>query len=315
MSTLATREMGRTGLQVTSLGYGAMELRGAPRGRQVEPGQVEFMLNNVLDSGINYIDTSIDYGESEESIGKYISHRRSEYYLATKCGCLVGAPPPTGGQRAPHLYTRKNITAGVEQSLARMKTDYIDVMQFHSGPGPSRNNLHEPTRQTLEENGLIDLLLDLKREGKIRFLGMSSTLPNLVDHIAMGVFDVFQIPYSALQRQHEDIITKAAQAGAGIVIRGGAAKGSPSDGKQQTDTWELWQKAKLDDILDDMTRMEFILRYTFTHPAMHTTIVGTINPEHLRDNLHALKKGPLPLDIYDEAQRRLAAAGTAPQGN
>ena len=305
MSTLATREMGRTGLQVTSLGYGAMELRGATRGRQVEPGQVEFMLNNVLDSGINYIDTSIDYGESEESIGKYISHRRSEYYLATKCGCLVAGTPYPEGQSFPHVFTKQNITAGVEQSLARMKTDYIDIMQFHGGP----------SKKTLEEDNAIETLLDLKREGKIRFLGMSSTLPNLVDHIAMGVFDVFQIPYSALQRQHEDIITKAAQAGAGIVIRGGAAKGSPSDGKQQTDTWKLWQKAKLDDILDDMTRMEFILRYTFTHPAMHTTIVGTINPEHLRDNLHALQKGPLPQDIYDEAQRRLAAAGTAPQGN
>src|SRR5437764_14995597 len=77
----AKRELGRTGLQVTTLGYGAMELRGAPRARDITEEQAETILNKVLDSGINYIDTSIDYGLSEERIGRYISHRRAEYYL------------------------------------------------------------------------------------------------------------------------------------------------------------------------------------------------------------------------------------------
>jgi len=91
---VAKRQLGRTGLEVTALGYGAMELRGAPRARDITEAQAETILNKVLDAGINYIDTSIDYGLSEERIGRYISHRRSEYYLASKCGCLVGAPPP-----------------------------------------------------------------------------------------------------------------------------------------------------------------------------------------------------------------------------
>ena len=77
--TVAKREFGRTGLQVTTLGYGAMELRGAPRARDITERQAETILNEVLDSGINYIDTSIDYGLSEERIGRYISHRRAEY--------------------------------------------------------------------------------------------------------------------------------------------------------------------------------------------------------------------------------------------
>jgi aryl-alcohol dehydrogenase-like predicted oxidoreductase len=89
---VAKRELGRTGLQVTTLGYGAMELRGAPRARDITEAQAETILNKVLDAGINYIDTSIDYGLSEERIGRYISHRRTEYYLASKCGCLVGRP-------------------------------------------------------------------------------------------------------------------------------------------------------------------------------------------------------------------------------
>jgi aryl-alcohol dehydrogenase-like predicted oxidoreductase len=109
----------------------------------------------------------------------YMSHRRDEYYLASKCGCLVGAPPAPRGQSSPHVFTRENIVAGVEQSLTRMKTDHLDVVQFHSSP----------SRQTLQAQGALDALLELKEAGKVRFVGMSGTLPNLTDHIAMGVFE------------------------------------------------------------------------------------------------------------------------------
>ena len=303
MADLAKRQLGRTGLQVTMLGYGAMELRGAPRARDISDGQAETILRAALDAGINYIDTSIDYGLSEERIGRYIAHRRDNYYLASKCGCLVGAQPAPRGERSPHVFSRENIIAGVEQSLRRMKTDYLDVVQFHISP----------SRQTLEENGALDALLQLQAAGKVRFIGMSGTLPNLRDHIAMGIFDVFQVPYSAVEREHEDAISRAAEAGAGIVIRGGAAKGAPSTEKQTGLQWDRWQRAQLDDLLDGMTSVEFVLRFTFSHPHMQTTIVGTVNPAHLQANLVALEKGPLPSDVYVEAKRRLGAAGLMPQ--
>src|SRR5215510_9013894 len=108
-----------------------------------------------------------------------------------------------------------------------MKTDFLDVVQFHASP----------SRQTLEEQGALDALLALRDAGKVRFIGMSGTLPNLTDHIAMGVFDVFQIPYSAVEREHEAAIAIAAQKGAGIVIRGGAAKGAPTEGKHEGTQW------------------------------------------------------------------------------
>jgi len=142
---------------------------------------------------------------------------------------------------------------------------------------------------------------------------MSGTLPHVIDHIAMGVFDVFQIPYSAVEREHEAAITAAAQMGAGIVIRGGAAKGAPTEGRQSGLQWERWRRAHLDDLLDGMTPMEFILRFTFRNPDLDTTIVGTINPAHLQTNLDILNKGPLPPDLYEEAKRRLATAGSIPQ--
>ena len=302
MTSLPKRQLGRTGLHVTTLGYGAMELRGAPRGRDVTDAQAETILHAVLDAGINYIDTSIDYGVSEERIGRYIGDRRAEYYLASKCGCLVGAPPAPRGQTSPHVFTRDNILRGVEQSLRRMRTDHLDVLQFHISP----------SRKTLEENGALDTALELKRTGTTRFLGMSGTIPHLADHIAMGVFDVFQIPYSAVEREHEALITAAARAGAGIVIRGGAAKGAPTEGKHEGVRWDRWRQVALDDLLDGMTSMEFILRFTFTHPDMHTNIVGTINPDHLRHNAEVVRRGPLPPHVYGEAKRRLEAAGSKP---
>jgi aryl-alcohol dehydrogenase-like predicted oxidoreductase len=303
MADLPKRELGRTGLQVTMLGYGAMELRGAPRARDITELQAETILNAVLDAGINYIDTSIDYGLSEERIGRYIGHRRDDYYLASKCGCLVGAPPSPPGQRSSHIFTRENIVAGVEQSLRRMKTDHLDVVQFHSSP----------SQRTLAENGAVEALLELKNAGKVRFIGMSGTFPHLTDHIAMGVFDVFQIPYSAVEREHEAAISAASEAGAGIVIRGGAAKGAPAPGKQAGMQWDRWQRAGLDELLQGMPAVEFVLRFTFSHPDMDTTIVGTVNPAHLDANVAMLGKGPLPPDLYAEARRRLDSAGLAAQ--
>src|ERR1700687_1651083 len=91
MSELPRRMLGRTGLNVTTLGYGAMELRGAPSGPAVADTTAEKVLNAVLDADINFIDTSIDYGQSEELIGRLIAHRRREYFLASKCGCVPGA--------------------------------------------------------------------------------------------------------------------------------------------------------------------------------------------------------------------------------
>src|SRR5207247_262166 len=92
MTTLPRRVLGRTGLEVTILGYGAMELRGAPTGPEISDDQAERVLNATLDAGINFIDTAPDYGGSEERIGASIAHRRAEYFLASKFGCV-----PRGG--------------------------------------------------------------------------------------------------------------------------------------------------------------------------------------------------------------------------
>src|SRR6201995_5445953 len=89
---ITTRTLGRTGADVTLLSYGAMELRGQPRGPEIADEDAGRLLNSVLDGGINLIDTSPDYGRSEELIGRYLGQRRDEFFLASKCGCPLNAP-------------------------------------------------------------------------------------------------------------------------------------------------------------------------------------------------------------------------------
>jgi len=286
---MVRRILGRTGLRVTPLGHGAMEIRGPPiwGGRPVTDRQAERILNAVLDAGINFIDTAYDYGLSEEYIGRFLSHRREEYYLATKCGCTV----VNAGDHddTPHVWTRENLLHNIETSLRRMKTDYVDVWQFHN-----------PSVEEVRAGDLVRVMEEVRSAGKVRWIGVSSKLPEIIPFIQWGVFDTFQIPYSGLERAHEKMITAAARAGAGTIIRGGVARGAP-------------EAARLDELrAPGESRTAFLLRFTLSHPDLHTTIVGTMNPDHLAQNLRAAETGPLPPDVYAEAKRRLDAAGERP---
>ena len=287
--------LGRTGLEVTQLGYGSMGIRG-PRTwgiRVVSEQEAESFLNGVLDAGINFIDTSPDYGISEQRIGQYISSRRSEFYLATKCGCSY--TQHEDHLEVAHVWKKEVIERNIETSLRRLRTDYVDILQFHGGDA-----------ETLQREGLIDVLVSLREQGLIRWIGMSSSLPRLPALIELGIFDTFQIPYSCLAPEHDQWITRAAESGAGVIIRGGIAQGGPDAEIQRPALNDVWKGANLDEVLTgDMSRAELILRYTLAHPHCDTTIIGTCNPHHCSENQRALQKGPLPDDLYREVTRRV----------
>jgi aryl-alcohol dehydrogenase-like predicted oxidoreductase len=280
-----------------------MEIRG-PRvwsGRPITDGDAQRILNAVLDAGINFIDTSYDYGLSEEYIGKFISHRRSEYFLATKCGCT--SVNKGDHDDTPHVWTRENLLHNIETSLRRMNTDHVDLWQ-----------LHNPTAEEARAGDLVAVLQEVRRSGKALHIGISSTLPHIAEYITMGVFESFQIPYSGLERRHEEAIAKAAQSGAGVIVRGGVARGEPGAGLGAADRWDIFAKARLADLLaPGEDRTGFLLRFTISHPGMHTAIVGTKNPDHLASNVKAIQAGKLPPDVYEEAKRRLSEAGEKPE--
>ena len=99
-------------------------------------------------------------------------------------------------------------------------------------------------------------------------------------------------------------------------MRGGVARGEPGEGqgRHSEDAWEKFEKAKLSELLDlDESPTAFLLRYTITHPHCHTTIVGTLVRSHLEDNLKTVARGPLSVEVYQEAKKRLDAIGESPK--
>ncbi|MDB4749758.1 aldo/keto reductase [Rubripirellula sp.] len=290
--------LGRTGLSVSCLGYGSMGIRGPKTWgvRTVDDEHAEKILNSVLDMGINFIDTAPDYGISEERIGRFLSTRRNEYYLATKCGCVY--TQHKDHLEIDHQWRKDVIERNLHDSLQRLQTDHIDLLQFHGGDA-----------ETLEREGLLSQLQDFRSQGLIHHIGVSSKIPHLAGLIDLNFFDTFQIPYSCLSPEHGDLITRAAQSGAGIIIRGGIAHGGPDAEIQRPALNDVWSRAKLDELIPKgMTRAELILRYTLSHPHCHTTIVGTCDPQHLAENVTASRLGSLPEPIYREISARTQQA-------
>ncbi len=301
---MQTRPLGKTNLDVTVIGYGAMELR------HVDPATGARLLNAALDGGIHYIDTSPDYGASEEFIGQAISHRRDEFVLASKCGCNIddaGRGIPT----LKHMWTRAKLTENIERSLRLLQTDHIDVWQLH---GPFLQELPGGPR-----DDVIETMLECKRQGKVRAIGISFKTGGKTDpeqppsgygslapaFLAWNVFDMVQIVYGGLELGNGHIIRAAASEGVGVVARGVARKYGPDYG-------EMFARARLNELgAPGESMTDFLIRLTLSHAGVSTLIIGTRNLDHLAANIRAANQGPLPAATYVEAQRRLAAIGVA----
>lgn len=301
MSDLERRRLGDDGPPVTVLGFGAMELRGEPHRnpRPLDESVAAEVLNTVLDEGINFIDTSVDYALSEERIGRHISSRRDEYILASKAGCPLGFHPDAPPGPLPHDYSPANIRAGVEQSLRRLRTDRLDLVQLHISP----------SLEVLQRDGAVETLSTLRDEGKIVAFGVSSTLPNIDDHLRIDDFSAFQVPFSALERELETRIGLAGQCGFGIIVRGGVAQAGKREKTTADGRTVTWADTGLEELRDSDTEQDFLVRYAIATPGVTTIIAGTANPDHVRDNVRAARRGPLSDDVYAEAQRRLDDAG------
>jgi aryl-alcohol dehydrogenase-like predicted oxidoreductase len=300
------RNFGRTNLAVTVLGYGAMELRSL-----AEP-EANRLLNSVLDQGINYIDTSPDYGPSEELIGKTIAHRRDEYFLASKCGCNIDIAGK--GQTPGHIFNRHQLVWNIENSLRLLKTDHLDVWQLHG-------TLPEELPGGGEDDA-IKTMQQLKKQGKVRWIGVSFKNGGSADPLypagythkyfdfmqSLGVFDMMQMVYGGLVRLNETIIKRAAEGGLGVVVRGVVKNYAP-------DFPERFVKAGLAELCEPGESMsQFLLRFAMNQAGMSTTIIGTKNAGHLAENIQAAERGKLSESVYAEAVKRLDAAGFKADG-
>ena len=160
------------------------------------------MLNTLLDSGVNYIDTAPCYGESEETLGKYISHRRDEYWLTSKCGHAAG------DVTAPE-WTAAAVTQGIDQSLRRMQTDHLDLVHIHTCEV-----------DVLRQGDVVRALQDAQRNGKTRYIGYSGDNDAALEAIGMGVFATLLTSFNVVDQSALDEILPAAEAaGMGIIAK------------------------------------------------------------------------------------------------
>jgi aryl-alcohol dehydrogenase-like predicted oxidoreductase len=275
------RYLGRTGVSVSNLCLGAMMF-----GEWGNPDHDESIriIHRALDAGIDFIDTADVYsaGESELIVGKALAGgRRDEVFLATKVGFPIGDDPQQRGA------SRRRIIRGVEASLRRLDTDWIDLYQIHR-PDPNTD---------IDET--LAALTDLVAGGKIRYFGHSTFAASQIVEAQVTArdrghlpFRCEQPPYSVLTRGIEhDVLPTCANHGMGVIpyspLAGGWLSGRyRKDGELPSST----RAARLPDRFDislGITLVELAIAFVLRHPAVTAAIIGPRTMDHLESQLTA----------------------------
>ena len=298
---MKTATLGSTGLRVGRLGAGLAAIGGLSLGEADKAAQ---MLGSALDAGINFFDTAECYGNSEELIGKTMAHRRDEIVLATKAGHVS-----TGSSGQP--WTGLTVADGIEQSLTKLKTDRVDLVQLHaydiSAPPP---------------DDVIQAVLDAKAAGKTRFLGYSAENEDAEWAVRSGLFDTLQTSFNLLdQRARQGLFEQATSRGMGIVGKrpiGNAVWGkAASDGDAGLSGTSLERLRRARGMLGlgpiagaPEDPIVLALGLVLAHQEVHTAIVGTGSPEHMLANIAAVERSlPIPETVVAELRRRFDRLG------
>ena len=295
--------LGNTGLRISRLGVGLAAI-----GEELtldDIGQVDRVLNAALDGGINFLDTAACYFHSEEMVGRTIAHRRDEYILATKCGHVRG-----GLSGEP--WAAQTIKDSIDRSLARMKTDHLDLVQLHSC-----------SVEVLEHGEATEALLEAKRAGKTRFVGYSGDNEAASWAVESGLFDTLQTSFSVADQHARTRLFGPAEArGMGIIIKrpianaAWGAKGSPTASHKFLPTYGdeyfrrcqlMAQRGPVPGEPDD--RILAALGFALAHPEVDTAILGTRTPDHMAANIELAESGlPISREFVDELHRRFDEA-------
>jgi len=286
---METKRLGKTDLEVGRLGIGLSEVGFNLEMADVD--QVRDVINQALDSGVNFLDTAACYGISEELLGVVASDRRDEYVLATKAGHIL---PKGDGED----WTYDLIISSIDRSLELMKTDHVDIVQLHSC-----------VVEVLERGDVIRALQDAKAAGKTRFIGYSGDNENAKWAVTSGLFDTLQTSFNVVdQNARTNLFADVEARDMGLIIKrpiGNAVWGAPADPKPYNHisdyTEEYFRRAGVMSAegplaKDPEDRIRLALGFTFAHPEVDVTIVGTQRPQHMKSNLEMVSN---PLGVSD----------------
>ena len=254
------RELGRTGLRVSRLGFG-----GIPIQRIDEPGTRE-LLRAACEAGVNYIDTARAYTVSEEWIGQALEELglRDRFFLATKCRAL----------------TRAQMEEELTVSLKHLRTDHIELYQFHN-PSP------EGLETILAPGGAMEALLEAKAAGVVGHIGITAHLAAVFERaLAVEEIETIMFPYNIVEQQGAELIARCAAAGKGFIDMKPLAGGAIEDG-------------------------QLALRYVLSNPDVTVAIPGMADLKELQANAAgSADTAPLTPEEQDACQRVRDALGT-----
>src|SRR5580704_11194279 len=319
------RAYGRTGLQLSVLGFGC----GAVGGLMVrgDPHDQERTIARALAVGVNYFDTAVQYGdgESEKNLGRILQDLKPANAVV---GTKVRLPSVAFGRIAD------TVAKSLEASLVRLRRDRVDIFHLHNAITEKGGGEALSVQQVLGD--VVPAFERLRQQGKTRFLGITAVGDTTALHQAIDarVFDSAQVVYNMLNpsaaaalpadypaQDYGRLFDRTKAAGVGVigirVLAGGALSGSaerhpiaspPPEpiGSVMSYDADLLRARRLVPLVTEgfaASLTEAATRFVMTHPAIGTLLVGMATPQQFEDALAAVEKGPLPPAALD----RLAA--------
>src|SRR5690554_443730 len=250
-----------TGVEISAIGLGTVKLgrdQGVkyPQGFQIpDDAQATQLLTLARDLGINLIDTAPAYGRSEQRISPLLTGQPSDRVICTK----VGEEFENG--QSHFDFSPEHVPFSLERSLKRLETDYLDIVLVHS----DGNDM-----EIIQRMGTLEALAEAKQRGMVRAIGMSTkTVDGGIETLRHA--DLVMATYNLNHREEEPVLDFAHDQGKAVLIKKALASG------------HLCLQDQGDPV---QVSMDFIFR----HPGVTSTIVGTINPDHLRHNVAAVEQ-------------------------
>ncbi|MBS8266193.1 aldo/keto reductase [Mesobacillus boroniphilus] len=283
------RQLGSTGIKVSEVGFGAWQLGNARDWEGMEDNQAIRLVHEALDQGCNFFDTAPNYGggNSESLLGKALTGRRSEAVVTSKFG---HHPDNTLN------FDSQKISSSVEDSLRRLKTDYLDSILLHNPP-------FEILTGSTDH---FEILESLKQEGKIRAYGASvDSGREMEELIRNSKSQVIEVMFNIFHQEPRKAFKKAAEKNIGLIVKvpldSGWLSGKYDENSVFTDIRSRWdrdqltKRAELIPVLKEMLEpgeslVQMALRYILYYREVSTVIPGNKNLEQLIENLTASGK-------------------------
>ncbi|MEQ8305239.1 MAG: aldo/keto reductase [Hoeflea sp.] len=319
---ILTRPIGNSGIEASAVGLGTWAIGGWMWGGTEESKSIE-AIRTSIDEGISLIDTAPAYGQglAETIVGKAIEGRRDKVVLATKCGLVWHT---TKGNHffdydsgPVHRYLGKeSIIHEVEQSLTRLRTDYIDLYITH---------WQDPTTPIQET---MDALEALKAQGKIRAIGASNvSTEDLRNYVAAGQLDAIQEEYSMVKRDIEtSLLPICAEHGVSTLSYSSLALGllsgkigpdrtfSGDDLRKDNPRFSTGNREKVARLMEAIepiadshkaTSAQIVIAWTLQQPGITFSLCGARNPDQARENARAgaIRLSADEINLISEAAR------------